>query len=287
MLAELAEFTQVCREDRPLARALYEESLTLARALGDTRGTAIALVHLGDLAMEQGDLRAAQTYSTEGTALSRQLGDMEVLAWGLNTLGVVALGEGDAARAFALCEESLAFSQEWGSATHVAIRRYWLARAALLAGDTTRAGALFEENVAASREAGVEQIEANSLQGLGDVRLREQRLPEAYALHAQAVPGLQATSWRYALAYSLESFARLALLHTRWERAARLFGAAEALREVIRTGLLPVERDERDRDLQAVESALGADAFSAAWDAGRALTLDEALAEALSKQSAA
>src|SRR5262249_38202820 len=66
------------------------------------------------------------------------------------------------------------------------------------------------------------------------------------------------------------------------ERAARLLGAAEAL---LRADGLPTEPAADDRPLwkSAIAGArarLGADAFAAAWAAGRAVTPDRAVAEA-------
>src|SRR5437879_6924151 len=65
------------------------------------------------------------------------------------------------------------------------------------------------------------------------------------------------------------------------ERAARLFGAAEALRAAIDTPLAPGERADYDRYVAATHAALGQEAFAAAWEAGRAMTLDDAMAFAL------
>ncbi len=63
------------------------------------------------------------------------------------------------------------------------------------------------------------------------------------------------------------------------ERAARLWGAA-ALRESIGSigsPLPPVEQEKVDKTMASAREALGEAAFTAAWDAGRAMTLDEAV----------
>ena len=65
------------------------------------------------------------------------------------------------------------------------------------------------------------------------------------------------------------------------ERAARLFGAADVLRESVGVPLPANERADHERYVDAVRAALGDESFAAAWDAGRALRLDEAIAEAL------
>jgi hypothetical protein len=66
--------------------------------------------------------------------------------------------------------------------------------------------------------------------------------------------------------------------------AARLFGAAESLRERLGAEMMPDERVEYDQALNALRASLGdqAAAFEAAWQAGRALSFEDALALALS-----
>jgi hypothetical protein len=60
-------------------------------------------------------------------------------------------------------------------------------------------------------------------------------------------------------------------------RAARLFGAAEALRE--RTGSvigLATLRELRERHLAALRARLDADDLEAEWSGGRAMTFEQA-----------
>jgi hypothetical protein len=63
--------------------------------------------------------------------------------------------------------------------------------------------------------------------------------------------------------------------------AARLFGAAEAVRESAGIPLPPVQRAAYERDLAAASTQLDQVAWETAWAEGRALTLDQAIAEAL------
>jgi hypothetical protein len=79
-------------------------------------------------------------------------------------------------------------------------------------------------------------------------------------------------------AYVLDALAHLAIARQRPVRAARLFSAAAALRQILGVSLYPIERVEYDQALAAVHSALGSDAFSAAWAEGESMTM-EAIAE--------
>jgi hypothetical protein len=77
---------------------------------------------------------------------------------------------------------------------------------------------------------------------------------------------------------------RLAVVAGVWgqtERAARLFGAAIALREAIDAPLWPIERIDYDRHVAAARSSLGEEPFAAAWAEGRTMRLEDAIALAL------
>jgi hypothetical protein len=65
------------------------------------------------------------------------------------------------------------------------------------------------------------------------------------------------------------------------DRAAWLFGAAEALRAAI--GHLPAPQDQANYEgrLASTRSRLGAAAFAAAWAKGRAMTMEQAIEYAL------
>ena len=66
---------------------------------------------------------------------------------------------------------------------------------------------------------------------------------------------------------------------------ATLFGAAEKLLEAIGTHLDGMDRAEADRDIAVTRRRLGNEAFESAWAAGRAMSLENAIAFALEATS--
>jgi hypothetical protein len=83
-----------------------------------------------------------------------------------------------------------------------------------------------------------------------------------------------------ALANSLANAAEFASVDGRPEVAARLLGAAEALR--LRGGVTidPFNLDDPDALKARVHEQLSEPAFAAAWAQGKSLPLDQAIAEA-------
>src|SRR3712207_7695679 len=66
------------------------------------------------------------------------------------------------------------------------------------------------------------------------------------------------------------------------ERAARLFGIADALSEKTGAGVSwSVLQSLNERDLATTREMLDPEVFEAAWAEGRTMTLEEAVAEAL------
>jgi hypothetical protein len=83
------------------------------------------------------------------------------------------------------------------------------------------------------------------------------------------------------IVYPLEGFAGLAAAEGDPQRAVRLYGAAEALRQAISLPMAPPGRAMNAPYIEAARSVLGEEAFAAAWAEGRALALEEASACAL------
>ncbi len=83
------------------------------------------------------------------------------------------------------------------------------------------------------------------------------------------------------IAFALEGFAGLAVAGGAPERAAHLFGAAAALREVISSPMAPVDEPEYERDVATARAQMDEAAFRDAWAAGWAMSLEQIMAYAL------
>jgi hypothetical protein len=108
----------------------------------------------------------------------------------------------------------------------------------------------------------------------------------ARALIAESLAIFWELGHRFGIAQNLEGLAAVAVAQGQPERAARLIGAAEALREVIGAPLPPADRAEHDRSVAAGRTARGEEAFAAAWAEGRAMTLVQAIRYAMEDGSA-
>jgi predicted ATPase/DNA-binding SARP family transcriptional activator len=268
------------RGDYPAARELFEESRTLWRELGNQAGRSTTLTALGWVAWIQGTFDEVATIFDEVLAFTQQCGDKKWADWALNRLGWAAWARGDLDRATALFEQNWATALELGSRTRVAWAMSGLAHVATSQADREWAASLFEQSLDAFRSSGY-KVDINwALNNQGRALAGHGDLVQAADVFAEALRLAYAQGDQWNVAAALEGLAALGgRAGTR--RAARLLGAAAALRERIAAPIWPCFRAEHDAVLGRARAALGASAFVAEWAGGQALALERAVAEAL------
>jgi hypothetical protein len=185
----------------------------------------------------------------------------------------LAWGRADPGRALGRFQE---LSVTWGMG--FALNN--LALAAYQRNEPKQALALAEESVRLFRSLGVGMSLAETLATLGCIAGATGAVARARAVLSEALALAWAKGPRVVVAVDLEEAAALAAAQGRAQRAARLYGAAAALRAAMGAPLPPYLRAAHDRTVAAVRAALG-DAFAAAWAAGEALPLEQAIDEAL------
>jgi len=274
------------RADYPTANTLLGEALTVFRELGDHRGTAACLDNLGFVAHDQGNYATAAAFYEQALAIVRDIGDNRGIAFALVDLGDTAAHRGDHAKASRLFQEALAICRELGEKRGAAACLYGLSCVAQEQGDHTRGGVLAREALAAWEEIGDKQGVAHALLGLASAARGQGDLALAEAAIGRGLAVQRELGDRLGVAASFEALAGCWAARGEGERAAYLFGAAEALREAIGAPLPPSDRAVHGRDVAATQAVLDPPAFAAAWAQGRALTWELAVAYALSKDTA-
>jgi tetratricopeptide (TPR) repeat protein len=234
----------------------------------------------------QGDHTEAEGLIEQSLALSQEIGDKESVALSLGGVAGVAFARGDAARARSLHEERLAISRELGDRVGIAVSLYNLGVLAYYTGDHASARTLLEESLPISRELRRAQMTSMSLRVLGRVDREQGDYAAARARLEESLAIVQSMGFQRGLALGPEVFATLMAAQGEPERAARLFGAAERLRETIQLPPLPNERAENDRFIAVLRAGLDEETFAAAWAEGRAMTREQAAASALLESDA-
>lgn len=269
--------------DAPRAVLLWEEGVVRAREIGDRWIVIPLLVLLGMIELAP---HRANALVEEALSLARAIGDRWALAWSLIQLGEAAFGRADYDRAAALWEEALVPVRELGSKRELAFCLQRLGRAEQERGDDERAAVHLEKALVIAQDTGERGVIVPALLCLGYCAATRRAGAEAQQLYAEAmVLSRTMGNARYVASCLMHLAALLDAGGQSW-RAARLLGASEAGYTTGGYLLEFIDRGDRARTVAAVRAALGEEAFAAARAEGRALTPEQAAAEALGPSSA-
>jgi predicted ATPase/DNA-binding SARP family transcriptional activator/DNA-binding CsgD family transcriptional regulator len=253
---------------------------TLAATAGDYQPARMkALGAAFTMAHRRGDYSTAQTLAEERLSLARAHGDAIDEAWSLAYLGMVAVETGGDGAAF--FEESLTRFRAVNDTAGIAEVLNMSGEVKRRQGDFACATKLYEESLALWRELGNEQYVATLLHNLGRVAQRQGKARQAAAVMIDSLTRFRALDINNGVALCLRGLAGVAVDFGALETATRFLGAAEALAE--RSGVVEdvADREQSEAALNAVRAGLGKARADACWTAGKNLSMDAALAEAL------
>ena len=216
--------------DPKVARALYEESLSIARELGDKQGMASSLSNLAIIAHQEGTSDVAWALQEESLALRRELGDEQGIAASLNNLGLMAQEVGDYDKARTLHEQTLALRRELGDTLGIASSLGNLGLVAQELGDYDRARSLYQQSLTARRElrdrAGMAELFSN----LGSIANKQGDYAAARDLYEQGLTLSRELGYRWSIALLLNKLGHVARELGDYDRATKLHEESLTLR---------------------------------------------------------
>ena len=136
----------------------------------------------------------------------------------------------------------------------------------------------FRQAVAFAQRIGVDADLAMALGNLGRRHLFRGEMASAEDLMFQALQIFANNSILSSASYIVDAFAEMAMLTGQNDRAAFLFGGAEALRRCSQFPLLPFLKKRWDDWTDRLKNEMGVEAFEERFEAGLQLTLDDAVA---------
>ena len=266
--------------DYAAASTRAEESLSIARAMGDKRGIGNAEWVLGLVRMGQRNAAAALPLLEESSTLFKELGDVYGEAMSLHYLGMAAYFSGDRAAARGHYEESLRLFQEQGDVFGVTLQVSALEAVVLPQGDEEIARSLYEQSLPLLRASKDRGRLGMILINVGEIWLHQygdkQQAKTLYQQGLQLWQDMQRVDNGLGIVKGLAGMAEIAAAQGQAERAGRLFGVADRL--LPSTSLY---RDDLNRRVAAARAHLDAAAFTAGWTAGQAMTQEQVVTDAL------
>ena len=218
------------------AQGLLCSALELSEGHGDTRRAAFAYAFLGHVARAGGQWDASADWHRRAEAAFRERGNMQGVAWARHDLGLLARDHGDLGSAAELLRASL--------------RDF--------------------------RELDYPWALASSAWGLGTTLSAQGRPEEAGPLLAEALRIYTEFNDLRGVAQCLEALAHVASERAHYESAARLIGAAAALRERVAARQPDTEQGRSSAVQRVLARALGPQEADALIHAGRTMPVQQA-----------
>lgn len=221
------------------------ESLRRPRAQKRNLARCRALAAASQLGVFLGLHGDARRSAEESLAIAREIGDKGRVAIALQLLGIARSEEGDRATALEHFEESLALMREVGPTRRVAAALQNLAQWHQQGGNLDAAESLLEQSLALVHdEAGRTANTAAGRCSLAEVLVKRCAYERARAMLIEAMDIATEIGSNWAEGLALNVAVQLAASTGDWDRAARFIGASEALSEetgLRRSGSLDAE----------------------------------------------
>lgn len=260
--------------DLATAQRCSEEALARFRAGDQPRGVAMALFNLALLARSAGDVLAASRLLQESLAIFRAIDDQWGVGETLYILGTSARSAGDYDRAEALLEESLRALKTIDDRWGVSWVLSSLGNLARVQGDFGWARRRYEESLALAREMGDTWGAGWTLAYLGNLGRAQRRLDEARAHYEDSLAIFRGCGASWGMAYCQLFLSMLAIEQGDPALGVQLIATA-AGHPLFPTSLAPDEQRDCDASLATARQALGEATFARSWSAG---TTDAGLA---------
>jgi len=260
------------------------EAVALARQLGSPRHLCRALNRMVSALHTGGDFAGARAAGQESLALARSSGDIRAEAEALEILGQMARNQSDHAAARSYGEQGLALAVKMDDPIFEALLRHDVGMANWFEGRFAQASEHLRKSSQLYEAAGDQRFMGVVEWGLGCVALDQGELATATTHFRRCLVAFRASDYSVGLCGYLLGIAGIATARGQAVAAVRLSGAADAWRALLGhrlEGHLPARYE---RQLARARAQLDEDTFAAAWAAGRALPVEQAIVEALAQE---
>jgi len=148
-------------------------------------------------------------------------------------------------------------------------------------GNYDTAKQLFEDGLKIFRRLRNRYFQTVLTSELGHIARHTGDINQAKKIYNETLTNWQDLGNRAAIAHQLECFAFIAIVDEELQRAIKLLGAAEALREKIQASMTEYERNEYNQAVAQIRSLLTEVEFNSLWAEGRSMTMEQAITYAL------
>jgi tetratricopeptide (TPR) repeat protein len=232
--------------------------------------------------MQVGEMGAAIGATDEMQKLAEELDDPYV--WGIVLGGISmieAYAQGDFVKAFATREKAEAKMRDHGNRWSYGITLYRSGNMYIANHQFDLAREKLSLAMDAMQEIGSKRTITMIKSELAHALRYEGNFPQAISAYQETLREWQKMGHRAAVAHQLECIAFIVKAMEQLEKAVRLIGAAEVLREKIEIDMTVQEREEYEKEISELKTNMDENEFMSLWAEGRSMTMDEAISLAL------
>ncbi|HYV02107.1 MAG TPA: adenylate/guanylate cyclase domain-containing protein [Actinomycetota bacterium] len=248
-----------------------------------TAARAKALIGAAHMARDRGNASLARIRAEEALALYQNLEDARGTALAMFWIAQAVADEGDFVRGRQLHEKSARLFRELGDEYSALMGTRMLAWMFFELGDMPAARALHEANLERARALRSRPLEVTTLGALTEYAARDGRIRDAVRLASELTRLCGESGDRNEIAVQLCRGSAALAVAGKAHAAARLLSCSEALHEEMGLSILPYLARANEGTLQVIRSQLDETALAEAWEEGRKLTTQEAVALALAE----
>jgi predicted ATPase/DNA-binding SARP family transcriptional activator len=262
------------------ARRWMEEALALPAAAEAGVDRARLLFAVAAVATLQADVVAARPWLEEAVGLAGRLGDEEIQAYALNYLGMTFIQQGQP-EGGVHCQRAADWFRAHNDDYGLRLALLLLGMVAQMKGDREGAIRITQEAVDVARRFGQDRELSVSLQNMATIHFMQGEFLAAEPFLLEALEAARRDPSYFFIATTLDGLGEVRLRQGRIQEGGRIFGASESVRGTIAAQRFAIVRQRLDPFLEEVRAGEHGALFEAAREAGRTLRVEQILAEVL------
>lgn len=267
--------------DLPNAILCFQQGLILYQQVNDVRGATSMLSQLGDVFGKEGDIASSQQACEQALAQCHEVEEKSSLANILTHLSIPFLWNGEPEQAIALADEAIFIARQCGNQrelAHTLSQHGWLSR---YLGHTAQAKAFLSESMDLYQSLAETLSIAGVLGDLALVACDEGNLSEAETLLRKSLLIFRERDYISGILLDLDRLAIISVRRGQFERAARLWGVVDNLREAHQIPRSPDQQSQYEESMAIASAQTQNEDWQTARQEARTLTLEQILAYAL------
>jgi predicted ATPase/DNA-binding XRE family transcriptional regulator len=229
-----------------------------------------------------GDHSRQLALTREALTLSQKLKDRKHIAWSLCWLGYAERDCQNYSASIKYLIESLAILKELNELIWVIFATHFLAESYVLNGELETARDLWNQGIELCREEGYEWQFTWGLEGLGTVEKLDGNYEQARKLYSKSLRMKVRFNDTAGIAYTIGYFALLAAAQKHFRRAVKLWAVGKRLRHTMNHLAIMIGDDTTL--ISEAQIQLGQEIFNSTWSKGAAMSIEDAIDYALSKE---